>query len=100
MKRILFSMSLLWTLVSSSQTVYWDFSASAPSTNTAAGLTVSEITQGNNHGVTDLLSGSLPSAGYNNASGGNNAEAAVWTGSLVVANPGSTYFEFTLTPQT
>ena len=92
-------MSLLWTIVSSSQTVYWDFSAATPLTNTTTGLTVSEIIQGNNHGTTELLSASLPSAGYTNASGGNNAEAAVWTGSLTIGTPGSTYFEFTLAPQ-
>jgi Secretion system C-terminal sorting domain len=99
MKRVLLALSSLWTIVSSSQTVYWDFSTAVPLTNSASGLSISEITEGNNHGTTDLLSGSLPSSGYSNASGGNNAEAAVWTGNLVIGSPGSTYFEFTLTPQ-
>lgn len=98
MKRVLLSIHLLWTLFASSQTVYWDFSTPAPVTDGIAGLTVSTIAQGNNHGTTDLLSGSLPSSGYSGASGGNNCEAASFTGSLITGSPGSTYFEFTLTP--
>jgi len=99
MKRVLLSIYLLWTIVASSQTVYWDFSTAAPATNGISGLTVSALSQGNNHGTTDLLSGSLPSSGYSGASGGNNCEAASFTGSLITGSPGSTYFEFTLTPQ-
>jgi hypothetical protein len=94
MKRFLLFVPLLWAITSSSQTIYWDFSTTVAATNTS-GLIASEILQGNNHGRTTILSARQPSSGYTGASAGNNGQAAVWTGSLVI---GSTYFEFTLTP--
>lgn len=79
------------------QTIYWDFETATPTTNTASGVSVSEITHGNNHGNTTILSATSPSSGYSDASGNNNAAATAWTGGFNTG--GSTYYEFTLTPE-
>src|SRR4051812_30103008 len=86
-----------------SQNITWNFtnatapSSAPPSTNTS-GVTVSDISQGNNNGTTPLISTTSASSGYTGASGGNNAGAAARIGILNTAAAGSAYFEFTLTP--
>ena len=79
----------------SSGIVTWNFATSAPSSNTSTGIAVSNISPGNNNGLTTLINATSPST-YVGASGTFNAGAAVFVAPLTA---GSTYFEFTLTPQ-
>lgn len=82
------------------QKAYWDFSAgtASPTSNTIAGISVSDITQGNNNGTTPPITTTSASNGYTGASGTFNIGLAVKTGAFNVAT--SSYFEFTLTPTT
>lgn len=85
--------------VSSAGTINWNFTpgATATSDNSEA-ATSSAIAFGNNNGTTTtLISGTSVSSGYAGASGGQNAGVAVFNGALNPAT--STYFEFTLTPE-
>jgi hypothetical protein len=75
--------------------ITWNFATAAPSSNTSTGITVSNVSQVNNNGLSTLISSTSPST-YSGASGTFNAGAAAFTGALTT---GSTYFEFTLTPQ-
>ncbi len=81
-----------------SSDVYWDFQTAAPTSGVPAGMTVGNVTQGNNNGTTTLLGTTSASTGYTGASGNNNAGAAARTGALDTASSGSAYFEFTVTP--
>ncbi len=98
MKRVFLSISLLSVIVSSAQTIYWDFETAAPKAITVSGLTVSNISYGNNIGGTTLISNESASSGYAGSSGNKNAAACAAFGTLNTSNLGSTYFEFTLTP--
>ncbi len=88
----------------SAEVVQWTFDAPGPTDGrtTTNGIytnyTVAPLTQGNNNGTVTLISGTSPSAGYTNASGGNNAAAAAFIGALNPAT--STFFAFTFTPAT
>ncbi|WP_298116626.1 YDG domain-containing protein, partial [Flavobacterium sp.] len=77
--------------------VNWNFTTASPSTNTVSNLTVSNLSQGNNNGITTLLTSTSASTGYLGSSGTSNAGAATRTGALDMAI--SAYFEFTVTPQ-
>ncbi|MFM8885965.1 MAG: DNA/RNA non-specific endonuclease, partial [Chthoniobacterales bacterium] len=81
-----------------SSDIYWDFQTAAPASGVPAGMTVGNLTQGNNNGTTVLLTNSSTSSGYTGASGTNNAGAAARIGVLNTAANGSAYFEFTVTP--
>lgn len=77
----------------------YNFSAgTAGAASTAAKLTVSSLSQGNNNGTTTLITNSSASSGYTGASGTYNAAASARTGALNTAASGSAYFEFTVTP--
>lgn len=76
--------------------VTWNFTTAAPSSNTTTGITVSNLSQGNNNGLTTLIT-STSASNYVGASGTFNAGAAVFVAPLNTAS--STYFEFTVTPQ-
>ena len=78
-------------------TVSWNMGTASPSSIDGAKLSGGTITQVSNNGTTTLLSSSAASSGYTGASGTNNAETAVFTGSFNIAS--STGLEFTLTPQ-
>ena len=79
--------------------IYWDFQTANPTSGIPNGLTVSEISQGNNNGVTALLTTTSASKNeYQGASKLNNAEVAARTGTLVTET--SAYFEFKITPET
>lgn len=78
--------------------VTWNFGTAAPSAGLpVTGLTVGDVTRGNNNGTTTLLTTSSVSSGYAGASGTSNAGAAARVGALSTASNGSAYFEFTLT---
>ncbi len=79
-------------------TVSYDFSTASPLLITSPFVAASNVSQGNNNGTTALITGTSPSSGYLNASGGSNAGASARTGALSVGSSGSAYFEFTLTP--
>lgn len=76
--------------------IIWDFSSSTPSSGIPAGVSVSAVSQGNNHGTTTLLTTTSASSGYTGATGGNNAGAAASVGAFRPDT--TTYFEWTLTP--
>lgn len=80
----------------SSGVVTWNFATAAPSSNTSSGITISNLSQGNNNGLTTLIT-STSASNYVGASGTFNAGAAVFVAPLSTAS--STYFEFTVTPQ-
>ena len=99
MKKILLSLGLiLLGFIGLGQNVSWNFATASPSSNTATNVTISDVTQGNNNGTTQLITNAVPSAGYAGASGTNNAGAAARTGALNTGASGSAYFEFTITP--
>lgn len=98
MKKVFLGIFLLSVIVSSAQTVYWDFETTAPKTITVSGLTISNMSYGNNIGGTTLISNESSSSGYAGSSGSKNAAACAAFGTLSTSNLGSTYFEFTLTP--
>jgi hypothetical protein len=79
-------------------TANWNFNTENISSTPISGLSISAVSQGNNNGITTLLSSTSASSGYTGASGGNNAGAAARTGALSTAVNGSAYFEFSLTP--
>jgi predicted extracellular nuclease len=83
--------------------VVWNFGAVAPGLATPSSavrsdVTSSPVTQGNNNGVTTMLTSASVSSGYAGASGSFNAGAAARIGALNTAANGSAFFEFTLTP--
>jgi hypothetical protein len=80
----------------------WNFTTSAaPSSTLPAGVTGGTVAQGNNVGsTTALLDATAASSGYTGASGGNNAGLGARTGALNTATGGSSYYTFTLTPDT
>jgi Lamin Tail Domain/Secretion system C-terminal sorting domain/Bacterial Ig-like domain len=91
--------ALVWGQVS------WNFGTAAPgqaspsSGGTIANIaSISDVSQGNNNGVTPLLSTTSASSGYTGATGSFNAGAAARTGALATGANGSAYFEFTVTP--
>lgn len=82
-------------------TIYYNFDAATPTTNTSS-LTASALTQGNNNGTTTLITTASVSTGYTQslngnavASGSGNAGAAAFIGALDINT--STYFQFSLT---
>jgi hypothetical protein len=77
--------------------VSWNFGTAAPSAGVpVTGLTVGEVTRGNNNGTTTLLTTTSVSENYTGASGTSNAGAAARVGVLSTGENGSAYFEFTL----
>jgi hypothetical protein len=97
---VLAALTMLPPLTAQAQTISWNFGTNAPplaspSSNTATHVTAGCLTNGNS--TTTLLSNSSPSD-YSGASGSYNACATAKTGALSVAS--STYFTFTLTPDT
>lgn len=95
--------NVVQTITIVSPMVHWTFSSGASGTaspnSTAANLTASAISQGNNLGTTALITNSSVSSGYPGVSGTFNAGAAARTGALVTGASGSAYFEFTLTAE-
>lgn len=97
---VLAALTMLPPLTAQAQTISWNFGTNAPplaspSSNSAIHVTAGCLTNGNS--TTTLLSNSSPSD-YSGASGSYNACATAKTGALSVAS--STYFTFTLTPDT
>ncbi|WP_395064491.1 YDG domain-containing protein, partial [Flavobacterium sp.] len=80
----------------SSGLVTYNFNTSSPSSNTVNGVLVSPLTQGNNNGTSTLLS-STSASNFSGASAANNAGAAAFIGAINTLT--STYFEFSVTPQ-
>lgn len=76
---------------------YYNFTTASPA-SVPDGVTISNVTQGNNNGTTSLLDNGSASSGYTGSSGGNNAGAAARVGALNTAASGSAYFQFTITP--
>ncbi len=103
---ITFLLLLLSVKSNAQTTVVWNFgsntldSTSLPTSAPIANLTVSRVTRGNNNGTTapQYISNTTQSSGYSGASGGNNVSVASRTGALIIAPGGSSYLEFTLTP--
>lgn len=86
-------------------TIAWNFgvsgSPSASPSTTAANVTSSALSRGNNKpdpGTNTLINATSGSTTYSGASGANNAGVAARSGALSTASAGSGYFEFTLTP--
>lgn len=100
-KKILTVLTLLFVFLSSYSwgqvTATWDMQTITP-TISGTGLSVGNISQGNNNGTTTLLNNTSPSSGYTGATGNNNAGAAARVGALNTGSSGSAYFEFTITP--
>lgn len=96
----LFSFCAALVFPAAAADVYWDFTSASPTSVTppVANLTIGDVTQGNNNGVTPLINGQSVSNTYEGASAGNNAGLAALTGSLNTAAGGSAYYELTLTP--
>src|SRR5215475_11908599 len=88
-------LAFLLPVISHAQIV-WDFSSATPTSGVPAGVTVSAVSQGNNNGITTLLTTTSASSGYTGASGTNNAGAAANVGAFRPDT--TTYFEWTLTP--
>ena len=82
------------------QNVYWNFGTNSgvatPTSGVPSGVSVGDVSQGNNNGTTVLLTTTSPSRDYTAASGAYNAGAAARTGSLSTST--NAYFEFTVTP--
>ncbi|HEY4415557.1 MAG TPA: PEP-CTERM sorting domain-containing protein [Verrucomicrobiae bacterium] len=104
-KAFIFNLITIATLICSqsskagtTNTVYWNFNTAAPTSGVFSGLTVSSLSQGNNHGTTTLISTTSASSGYTTAagftaSGTGNAGAAVFT-NAPFSTATSTYFQF------
>ncbi len=86
---------VMWGWFVAAGTLYWDFNALEPVSNSAVNVTVGAITR-ENGGTSDLLSGQSSSENYTGASGLTNLQAAARAGSLSTND--STWFEVTLTP--
>jgi hypothetical protein len=80
--------------------IVWNFGTAsgnaAASSGVPAHLAASVVSQNNNFGTTTLLSSSSPSGSYAGASGQFNAAASAISGGFNLNS--STYFQFTLTP--
>ena len=77
--------------------VSWDFDdGDAVADQSIANLANDPTLDRANGGAATMITSSVPSSGYAGASGTNNATAAAQPGGLDVST--STYFEFTLTP--
>ena len=78
--------------------VTWDFAAAEPTAGLPADVTGGTVVQRNNNGTTLTLTTVSVSSGYAGATGTSNAGAAARAGPLNLAEGGSAFFEFTLTP--
>ena len=78
--------------------VLWDFTTATATSGLPADVSGGTIVQRNNFGTTQTLTTVSVSSGYTDASGASNAGAAARVGSLNLAEGGSAFFEFTLTP--
>jgi hypothetical protein len=78
----------------------WNFTNAGISSTPITGLTISEISRGNNNGTSNTLLNSTSASNISGTSGGNNAGVAARTGALNTGVDQSAYFEFTLTPGT
>ncbi len=81
------------------QVIAWDFDGGGTdaASITSPNVTVSKLVQGNNNGVTTLITSVSPSSSYSGSTGNFNAGAAAI--SQPINKSTSTYFEFTLTPE-
>ncbi|MEO8821622.1 MAG: hypothetical protein ABI267_04210, partial [Ginsengibacter sp.] len=93
-------LTLLTVNSADAQIAKWDFDdgkeTAFPSQNVNH-VSTSKLLQGNNNGMTTLISSTSPSSGYTGSSGNYNASAAALFAGFEKAT--STYFEFTLTPE-
>ena len=78
--------------------VFWDFTTATPTSGLPADVSGGSVVQRNNFGTTQTLTSVSVSSGYAGVSGASNAGAAARVGSLNLAEGGSAFFEFTLTP--
>ena len=78
--------------------VAWDFSVAEPVRGLPADITGGTVVQRNNNGTTLTLTTVSVSSGYAGVTGTSNAGAAARVGPLNLAEGGSAFFEFTLTP--
>jgi len=78
--------------------VLWDFTTATPTSGLPPDVSGGTIVQRNNFGTTQTLTTVSVSSGYTGVSGTSNAGAAARVGSLNLAEGGSAFFEFTLTP--
>ena len=78
--------------------VLWDFTTATPTSGLPAEVAGGTVVQRNNFGTTQTLTTVSVSSGYTGVSGAANAGAAARVGSLNLAEGGSAFFEFTLTP--
>jgi hypothetical protein len=78
----------------------WNFTTADISSTPITGLTISEISRGNNNGTSNALLNSTSASNISGTSGGNNAGVAARIGALNTGVDQSAYFEFTLTPGT
>ncbi|MDD4016919.1 MAG: hypothetical protein PHV28_03140 [Kiritimatiellae bacterium] len=85
----------MWGWFAAAGTVYWDFNALEPVSNSAVDVAVGGVARVNG-GTSDELSGQSPSVNYTAASGLTNLQAAAHAGSFSTND--STWFEVTLTP--
>ena len=78
--------------------VLWDFTTATPKSGLPADVSGGTVVQRNNFGTTQTLTTVSVASGYTGVSGTSNAGAASRVGSLNLAEGGSAFFEFTLTP--
>lgn len=100
-RKIVFATKLCFVAnVGWAQVITWDFDQGTNGSDlpvvTTANVTAGNLIQGNNNGITALLSITSASSGYSNASGNFNVAAAAISQPFNAST--NTYFEFTLTP--
>ena len=78
--------------------VLWDFTTATPKSGLPADVSGGTVVQRNNFGTTQTLTTVSVASGYTGVSGTSNAGAASRVGSLNLAEGGSAFFEFTLSP--
>lgn len=93
------------TLTVNAATIVWTFgpdtagATANPTSGLPVDITGGTVVQGNNNGVTPMLTTSSASSPSSTFSGGINAGAAARIGALNKAAGGSAYFEFSLDPE-
>lgn len=76
--------------------IYWDFVTATPTFDLVPDVTTSVLSAVNSTGTPTLITGTSPSSGYANVSGGNNAGIASVNGAFNATT--SSYFTWTHTP--
>lgn len=97
--KLFFTLVLFSILGMSQNTTYtWNCSTATPSSGSNSNIVMGSWLQGNNNGVTTMITNLANSSTYAGATGGENFGLAARVGALDTSSSGSAYFELTLTP--